>query len=61
MTVGELKKALSEYPEDTPVMVEWEGEKSGIRREEFTYDRLIPTDDPEEDTFELLINVDNYG
>lgn len=59
ITVKELREALSEFPEDMPVMVEWEGCRSYIDLANFSTYRVskgFPADECEV----LMIDVNNY-
>lgn len=54
MTVGELISELSEYPDNMPVIAEWESVYSGIRAEDMEVMAVLGRK-------VLIIYVENYG
>jgi hypothetical protein len=59
MTVGELIKKLSEYPEDTPVFAEWEGCRAYVEPEMFEVAR-VSKGRKEDECACLIIDVNLY-
>ena len=58
MTVGDLRKKLAEYPDDTPVMAEWEGVCAYVQPGSFYSKSVSKLGDEERDC--LIVNVDVY-
>lgn len=58
MTIGELKSLLSKYPDDIPVLAEWEGQFMPLDPDV----KIVPYDPGfEADRADcLVINVDGY-
>lgn len=59
LTVGEMKKKLEEYPDDMPVLAEWEGCRAYIDPGMFEI-ALVGKGCKEDECMGLVIDVNSY-
>lgn len=59
VTVGEMKTALDEYPDDMPIMAEWEGVNAYVDPSEFGMELVSKGMDEDEEVC-LVMPVENY-
>ena len=59
MTVGELKNALAEYPDDMPVLAEWESCRAYIEKSNFEI-CVVGKGHHEDECDSLVIDVNFY-
>jgi len=59
LTVGELRAELEAYPDDMPVMAEWEGVRAYVDPAEF-YPRPVCKGMKEDEEVCLIMSVEKY-
>lgn len=57
MTVAELRAKLAEYPDDMPVMAEWESCPTGIRPENFSIGPVSMWEGPKAQCLVIDVNI----